>query len=1377
MNLKHTLFVALVSLSALLTGPRSLAATYTWTGAGFFGNQDYLWSNPNNWAELAAPQNGEQGVQLVFPATGAPRATTNDVLNLVVKSVIFQGANYAIHGAGANGTTLNLRGDSGGEFAVASLATGCQFGGSTRLQLASAGTFTIASATTLTIKSKIGGIYGFTKTGPGTLSLQGLQANTFTGPLTVLNGVADFRCVGTAVPGALVVGGGNTLYAPIARLYLNDQISDTSPVTVNANATLELDGHNDTIGALTLASGTVTTIEGINSGILTLNGNVTNRVGTAGIQGTILGKLSLGSTTRGFNVEDSTELRIEADVSGVTAGVTKSGAGQLTLAGANNTYAGFTTVQAGTLELTGLAQPGSTANGTVLGQGAQLLLRDVSIANEALSLNGTTNRPALAFVGTNAWAGAITLTGDCQLQPVPQTGSDKLTLSGAISGPGSLRLIGWGDVYLTGLGGNTFSGGYYAESGLTHFAKAASAPALGGPLFVGRADESFPAAHAIVETLNQIPNASVITLFNSGVLTGDADDTLGPVIFEGGWLMAMNGTFTLGGHVTIRPSPQNTAAIYGPIVLPAGEHIFAFTDFGILDVHGVLQGPGGVTMQGDAGALQFYGANTYAGLTRIESGRLYLREDGQPGSGAAGTVLEGRARLNFYNAHVANETLVVNPAGGYTPWIGSVGSNAWNGSITLNANLDIEGFAGSELVLGGAISGTGGVTYHGEEFLPIDGTLVFSGANDNTYAGGTTILEGTLLLNKIGRAIPNSLTVGSDASGADAAGVYCLRPGQFTPATDAAQMDLWRLTVNSAGALHCSGFDQTVPGITTRGGAVFTEGGTLGLQQGWKVEPDSGTSRLLGQLRLNSLASGFTHILDVETNSDLLVWGDIGQAALLAHVEKQGRGTLSMISSNSFAGNFTLRDGLTVVSGAQPYGTLSGHTRVDADATLITFSGANAEPFILTGSGFQNQGALVVHGTNEFNGPITLGSATDVVTPDATDLATFAGSISGPGGLTKRGNGKVTFAGNVDNTYAGVTLAKEGTIELAKDNATAVTGALDIRTNALVRYARDHQLSDLVPVTMAAGSQFRLLGHSDTIGSLAGYGLVEMLNGALITGHNNVETTFAGQISGLGGNLTKTGTNTFTLAGNNAYTGTTFVKGGTLLVRGQQPQSDVTIQTGGTLGGNGTVGVISDLSGHVKPGANAYGILKCAGFLTHAPANQFRVAINGTTPGVDCDQLDVSGGLTLMGGTLNLAMNFAGAVSNQYVIIKNDGVDGVTGTFNGLPQDAILTANGVAFQIDYHGGDGNDVVLVQRSVAGVGPTLDDISKLSDGSIQIAGTGIPGATYDLEASSDLSEPDGWQKIAEVSAEAPGGALKFTDPDAPNFAQRFYRFVLQ
>jgi fibronectin-binding autotransporter adhesin len=155
-----------------------------------------------------------------------------------------------------------------------------------------------------------------------------------------------------------------------------------------------------------------------------------------------------------------------------------------------------------------------------------------------------------------------------------------------------------------------------------------------------------------------------------------------------------------------------------------------------------------------------------------------------------------------------------------------------------------------------------------------------------------------------------------------------------------------------------------------------------------------------------------------------------------------------------------------------------------------------------------------------------------------------------------------------------------------------------------VRYLRSAQLGDLVQVNIGANGQLRLLGYSDTIGSLTGSGIVELLAGTLTTGNNPSPTTYAGVISGIGGNLTKVGSGMFTLTGNNAYTGTTFVKGGTLTVNGQQPNSDVSIQTGGALSGNGTVGNINDQTGHVKPGATTCGALKCATLTTLAAFNR-----------------------------------------------------------------------------------------------------------------------------------------------------------------------------
>jgi fibronectin-binding autotransporter adhesin len=1364
----------LILLVAAATAP---AATYTWTGAGLNGDTDYKWSNPMNWQGLAAPQDGEQSVQLVFPNTGAPRNTTNDVVNMVLSAVTFQGANYSIHG-GASGITMTLAGPNGTSFAMLAVANGCQFGSSTRLHLGSTGTVAVASGTLLTIKSRISGVFGFNKTGPGTLSFQGLQANTFTGPLTVLNGILDFRVVGTALPGTLIIGDGDLFYSPLVRLYLDDQISDTSPVIVNANGSLDLDGHDDMIGSLTLASGAVKTGNAPFLGVLTLNGNVTNRAGFAGQPGTISGKLSLGSTTRGFGVEPDTELIVSADISATTAGLSKSGAGQLVLSGSGNTYFGPTTVQAGTLLLSGSAKPGSVDNGTVVGQGASLVLMNATIGSEALSLNGTTNQAAFAFAGTNSWAGPVVLTGEVVLESLNNTLDDRMTFSGNISGTGALRLVNYGSLYFTGLGNNTFTGGYHGERGHTYFAKTASAAALGGPLFVGRADDEFPQTFVFVETLNQIPDTVPVTLRNSGALSieNGATDTLGNVVFEGGWLDAMSGTFTLSGHVTNRLSPDNISWILGTVVLPAGEHIFAFEQLSKLDVVGVLQGPGGVTKVGNISMLRFLNTNTYAGLTHVVEGDLVLEGAGRPGSSAAGTVVDGLAGLQLRGVSVTNETLTLAPLAPWSPIIWVAETNIWKGPVVLTADADIRTIYSPHLVIDGPISGPGNLIYKGDAYGPIDGTLVLQGSADNTYLGETRVLEGTLVLNKLNaEAIPGDLVVGYETNGAPTASVYCQQISQFATVSQGTVNTL-RVTLNGSGSLHCGGFMQFIANLLTRGGSVFTEGGMLYLHGDWNAETGVGASHFFGKLALASPFNNHTHVFNVASNAVLSVSGDIGQGIAVAHLEKQGKGELAMISSNSFDGVFTVRDGRVLASGQKPFGTALGLTIVSPGATVVTFSGTNAESFSLSGHGYQNQGALVVQGGTYFDGSMLLAANADIVTPGSLHVAVFSGVISGPGGITKLGEGVVRLAGASGNTYAAATRVMNGTLDLTKTNAVAVPGTLDIGTgpsNAVVRLLLPSQISDVSSVVISDGGQLHLFGNSETIGSLAGSGIVALLNGTLVTGNDNTATAYSGLISGIGGTLTKTGTNTFTLTGNNAYTGTTFAKGGTLIVNGQQPQSPVTIQTGGALAGTGSVGAISDLSGHVRPG-NSCGALKCAGFITHSPANQLEIEINGTTPGVNCDQLQVTGAVTLMGGTLQLAMNFPGAISNQYVVVKNDGANPVTGTFIGLPQGSMLTNNGAVFQITYTGGDGNDIVLIQQAPAG--PKAGNVEKLANGTVKITAQGQPNASYKVEAAQSLNAPIEWVAVGNATADA-AGQFSFTDPDAPQYAVRFYRFVQQ
>ncbi len=85
--------------------------------------------------------------------------------------------------------------------------------------------------------------------------------------------------------------------------------------------------------------------------------------------------------------------------------------------------------------------------------------------------------------------------------------------------------------------------------------------------------------------------------------------------------------------------------------------------------------------------------------------------------------------------------------------------------------------------------------------------------------------------------------------------------------------------------------------------------------------------------------------------------------------------------------------------------------------------------------------------------------------------------------------------------------------------------------------------------------------------------------------------------------------------------------------------------------------------------------------------------IEGTTVGTQYDQTNVTGTVTIAGGTLTLAGAYAPFSGNTFVIVANDGADAVTGTFAGLPEGATIVFNGATLQISYVGGTGNDITL------------------------------------------------------------------------------------
>jgi hypothetical protein len=144
--------------------------------------------------------------------------------------------------------------------------------------------------------------------------------------------------------------------------------------------------------------------------------------------------------------------------------------------------------------------------------------------------------------------------------------------------------------------------------------------------------------------------------------------------------------------------------------------------------------------------------------------------------------------------------------------------------------------------------------------------------------------------------------------------------------------------------------------------------------------------------------------------------------------------------------------------------------------------------------------------------------------------------------------------------------------------------------------------------------------------------------------------------------------------------------------------SDTTVNSTATLGGTGsiaapvTVNAGGTMSPGLSPGIFSNGNYTQTGDLKIEIVNP----ISPATAGTDYDQLSVTGTVTLNpGATLTLAFLGSGKVpvGTIYTLIANDGTDAVVGTFAGLPEGTIFTANGQLWQISYVGGDGNDVTL------------------------------------------------------------------------------------
>jgi T5SS/PEP-CTERM-associated repeat protein/autotransporter-associated beta strand protein len=120
--------------------------------------------------------------------------------------------------------------------------------------------------------------------------------------------------------------------------------------------------------------------------------------------------------------------------------------------------------------------------------------------------------------------------------------------------------------------------------------------------------------------------------------------------------------------------------------------------------------------------------------------------------------------------------------------------------------------------------------------------------------------------------------------------------------------------------------------------------------------------------------------------------------------------------------------------------------------------------------------------------------------------------------------------------------------------------------------------------------------------------------------------TLSAEITG-NGSVNQLGTGTTELSGMSTYTGPTTVSAGTLLVNGSIANSAVTVENGGTLGGAGTVGVLTILDGGTVNPGNSPGNLGVVGDVIWNGGGNYNWQIYDTAlgQGIGWDLITISG--------------------------------------------------------------------------------------------------------------------------------------------------------
>jgi autotransporter-associated beta strand protein len=935
------------------------------------------------------------------------------------------------------------------------------------------------------------------------------------GSITLTNTGSTFGGVTTIENGTIIVSA-NVLPNQTGPLGLANSAVLVGNTSGSSPASLLVDTAGVQFGRdVQLQSGNtgVSTVGGINtSGTVSYTGNIV--LGTASSAAMPL----TVTAAPGGTVVFSGRLERNADATGSKDSVTMVGGGTVVLSGANNNYSGATLVQNGTLVAGGVDNtlPATTAvslgdaqgDSGVLQIGSAVRPINQTITGLAVVGSGSASAVVGGYAGANSTLTVTTTAAGTYGGTLGGSGAVQNNLNFGLSGSGQLALTGSNSY----TGTTTVSGGTLAAGSTTAFGvnsaltvSTGAAVLLGGnSLTIG----SLAGSGILANANSAAAQLTVGTDNTSTLFTGLLQDGTGggPLSLD----KTGNGTLTLGGTHTYTGATTVAAGVLqlqGAASLASSVTVSSGAGFGVVDTS--------TPATANLGSTLAFGAAA-GGATSLTFNLLGGWSTTTPLLAVSGAVTtSGTTTIN-----VASN--IVPPAGSYTLLdYGSLGGLGFNGFALAVGNPQVvatlqNDTANNSLVLNvistdaskwsGAVNGTWDVN------TTANWTLLSSGASATYQQGNNVQFDDTganAAINLPGTVTPSSVQFSNNNLAYSVSG-----PGKISGATAVVLTGSGLVTLNTNN-------DYT--------GGTYVNGGTLQLGSG-------GTSgSVAGNIADNALV--------VFNRSDSPTFAGIisGTGA----VAQSGSGLLTLLGSNAYSGLTTVSAGSLQIGNGGLSGAVAGNI---LNNSTVIFNRADSPLYAgsISGSGAlvqQGAGTIVLTGSNTYSGGTSInsgilqignGGAAGSIAGDVldngtlivnrSDNPTFAGAISGAGGLVQQGAGALTLTAN--NSYGGGTTIGSGTLQL---------------------------------------------GAGGTSGGLAG----NVFIGGTLAVNRSDNYLLDGTLSGPG-RLAQIGSGATTVSGTNSYTGGTTINGGVVSIGNYQNLGYGNLSiNGGTLQITGDMGQVT----------------------------------------------------------------------------------------------------------------------------------------------------------------------------------------------------------